>query len=31
MRGYMKCKKIIDNMKKIKYEIKNNITFNIIN
>ena len=31
MRDYMKCKKMGDNMKTIKHEIQNNITFNINN
>ena len=31
MKDYMKCRKKVDNMKIIKYEIQNNITFNINN
>ena len=31
MKDYMKCRKKVNNMKTIKYEIQNNITFNINN
>ena len=31
MRDYMRCKKMVNNMKIINNEIKNNITFNINN